>query len=148
MLSAAALGAAASPKPRRKRGASSGTGRGDLSPGALTNGLTKAAVARFWSKVERGADCWLWTAAHAKFGHGLFWLDGKLVQAHRVSWLIHFGQIPKGLSVLHKCDQPSCVRPSHLFLGTQRANVHDMWWKGRQRGGRRSNQAGTRLRAA
>lgn len=67
-------------------------------------------------------------------GYGSFTLDGSLgesVAAHRFSWELHFGEVPDGMYVLHKCDNPPCVRPDHLFLGTQSDNMYDMWDKGR-----------------
>lgn len=90
---------------------------------------------RFWSKVNKSGDCWLWTASKRNKGYGAFVyvVDGEIVQgrAHRFSWELHFGPIPEGLCVLHKCDTPACVRPSHLFLGSKADNNRDMHEKGR-----------------
>ena len=85
---------------------------------------------RFWEKVEKHRKCWLWTGA---IGHhyGQIQNNGTLCPAHRVSWILKYGEIPKGLQVLHRCDVPLCVRPSHLFLGTQSDNIRDAMKKGR-----------------
>lgn len=97
---------------------------------------------RFWAKVNKdgpipmhhpGLDpCWLWTAA-TMHGYGAFVLrhHGRQ-QAHRLAWTWTNGPIPNGLSVLHHCDNPTCVRPSHLFLGTARDNAWDMMHKHRK----------------
>ena len=85
---------------------------------------------RFWSKVHIGNDCWEWMA-HTQFGYGCFWFNKTMVKAHRMSWIIKNGQIPKGICVLHKCDNPPCVNPSHLFLGTHKDNSKDCVEKGR-----------------
>lgn len=95
----------------------------------------RALVAdRFWSKVRKTEGCWEWTARTA-YGYGVFCLPGGLhgtnVRAHRLSWEMHNGPIPGCLLVLHKCDNRKCVRPDHLFLGTQQDNVDDMYAKGR-----------------
>jgi hypothetical protein len=91
---------------------------------------------RFWSKVSKSNQCWLWTANALPAGYGKFTLrvDGRqrTLLAHRFSWLLTRGEIPEGQQVLHKCDNPSCVRPDHLFLGTQQDNVDDMIKKGRR----------------
>lgn len=92
---------------------------------------------RFWRKVEvddsNPMRCWRWSAGMASEGrYGVFYLNGKMEQAHRASWLINIGAIPDGLCVLHSCDNTHCVRPSHLFLGTQADNVDDMMRKGRR----------------
>lgn len=89
---------------------------------------------RFRSKyrVDKDTGCWNWNRPHPDHGYGQFNLDGKTLRAHRVSWIIHNGTIPDGLCVLHKCDNPRCVNPSHLFLGTHSDNMIDMWKKGRQ----------------
>lgn len=95
--------------------------------------------ARFWKKVRRGEGCWEWTGYRQSpvyGGHGLFRRgDGRVGMhgAHRASWEIHNGPVPTGLFVLHRCDNPPCVRPDHLFLGTQSDNVRDMDAKGRRR---------------
>lgn len=85
---------------------------------------------RFWSKVKLGEGCWEWQAQVGKHGYGCF--DHRVAsRAHRASWMISVGPIPRGLQVLHKCDNKICVRPSHLFLGTQKDNVVDCSTKGR-----------------
>src|SRR5882672_8799966 len=93
---------------------------------------------RFWSFVEKCPGCWLWTGGTAgKMHHGVFGVrdpEGKMrtTYAHRFSWEIHKGPIPSGMWVLHRCDVPRCVRPDHLFLGTQQDNMDDMIRKGRK----------------
>jgi len=91
---------------------------------------------RFWAKVAKTEGCWLWTAAHSRrrnatYGH--FGVGRRVRMAHRVSWMLSNGPIPGGAQILHRCDTPLCVRPDHLFLGTQADNVRDMWAKGRGR---------------
>lgn len=92
---------------------------------------------RFWDKVEDGPGCWLWTGAILKVsGYGAFAVKGKRVAAHRFAWELYHGKIPKrkdyhGWTVCHRCDNPACVRPSHLFLGSHKDNMRDMIRKGR-----------------
>lgn len=88
---------------------------------------------RFWSKVDRSGDCWLWTGGTLHYGYGGFWLEGKTLRAHRVAWELENGAVPDGLCVLHRCDVPACVKVSHLFLGTHKDNVADMYAKRRRR---------------
>lgn len=97
------------------------------------------AEERFWLRVNKTETCWLWTGALDKDGYGVS-LDKR---AHRHSWIIGFGPIPDGMSVLHSCDAPPCVRPGHLFLGTTRDNVDDKIAKGRQAIGERIASAKT-----
>lgn len=97
---------------------------------------------RFWEKVVRkGAnDCWLWTAATDNHGYGQIMLGSyrsankRPHKAHRVAWELMRGPIPDGMLVCHRCDNPRCCNPSHLFLGDQRANMRDASDKGRIRG--------------
>ena len=96
----------------------------------------KAAV-RFWSKVDKSnpEGCWIWTAATylpPRFPYGRFKYNGATGPAHRVAWILDGKEISDGLWVLHKCDNPKCVRPDHLFLGTPLDNVRDCYSKGRQ----------------
>jgi len=89
---------------------------------------------RFLSKVslQITSGCWVWTGFRNAQGYGHFALDGyKVGRAHRASWVLHRGSIPTGLCVLHRCDNPSCVNPDHLFLGTDADNAHDRDAKGR-----------------
>lgn len=87
---------------------------------------------RFWRFIEKTDGCWLWTGNHDTAGYGRFWFDANTrVPAHRVSYEFHYGPIPEGLFVCHHCDNPPCVNPAHLFLGTAQDNVSDMCAKGR-----------------
>lgn len=89
---------------------------------------------RFWEKVRTQPDgCWEWQGGRARFGHGLIHTGpgARLSQAHRVSWELNVGPVPPGACVLHRCDNPPCVNPAHLFLGTKHDNIRDMVAKGR-----------------
>lgn len=94
---------------------------------------------RFWSKVDKTGACWIWTAGCLTNGYpyGLFRRTNKskasMQLAHRVSWELAFGTIPAHMNVLHVCDNPKCVNPAHLFLGSQQDNVDDCMRKGRHK---------------
>ena len=96
----------------------------------------KTLKQRFEEKYapEPNSGCWLWTAGINNYGYGRITEKGRKKLAHRVSWEIHNSPIPDGLQCLHFCDQPSCVNPSHLFLGTHRDNMADKVAKGRHIG--------------
>jgi hypothetical protein len=100
--------------------------------GKLTNPSRLPIAERFWSKVEimQPDDCWIWTGAIVK-KYGEFAMNGKIQSAHRVSWQLTSGTIPEGMNVLHHCDNPPCVNPKHLFLGTNTDNMQDALRKGR-----------------
>ena len=91
----------------------------------------KTIEERFWSKVRKGPKCWVWTAHKDSNGYGKFYYDREACLAHRVSYEIKYKSIPKGMYVCHHCDNTSCVRSSHLFLGTQTDNMQDSTKKGR-----------------
>lgn len=100
--------------------------------------MSQPVVRRFWNKVDMLGDCWTWTASRHRSrnrieSYGQFINDkGKNVSAHRWVYENHIKAIPNGMCVLHCCDNMLCVRPSHLFLGTQADNIADMISKGRQ----------------
>lgn len=94
----------------------------------------KPLAERFWGFVsKRGSDeCWPWSGAiRGRTGYGGIRINGQVAGAHRVSWELHNGPIPAGLLVMHKCDNPPCVNPAHLFVGTVKDNSVDMYQKGR-----------------
>lgn len=86
-----------------------------------------------WSRVTKSGDCWEWKAGTTAAGYGEFMFRGKMLYAHRVAYELHFGPIPAGKKVRHKCDNPPCCRPDHLLIGTQADNVRDMIERGRDR---------------
>lgn len=87
---------------------------------------------RFWRRVIKKEGCWGWSGFCNFFGYGQISLpSGNATNAHRVSWELHYGTIPEGMWVLHRCDNPPCVNPEHLFLGTHEDNMRDMAQKNR-----------------
>ncbi len=104
---------------------------------------------RFWPNVDKNGTiarvelgpCWTWTGPSSKHGYGRINANRRWTWAHRVSWELATGAAPGALDVCHRCDNPPCVRPSHLFLGTARDNAADMVAKGRNKHGEKAPNA-------
>ena len=101
--------------------------------------LTATIIARFQTKYQKSDGCWLWTAGRFPRGYGMVNLGRDMrgkqftTYAHRVAYVLTHGPIPAGAVVMHSCDTPACVNPSHLSLGTQGDNIRDAAHKGRLR---------------
>lgn len=93
--------------------------------------VSHKALARFWDKVKKTETCWLWNATVGTNGYPQFYLNGRHRAAHRISWEMSNGSIPEGMCVCHTCDITHCVRPDHLFLGSNQENILDRVRKGR-----------------
>jgi hypothetical protein len=96
-----------------------------------------STVGRFLALVDRTPDdqpgCWLWQGClnKSRYGYGYIYVDGQMQLAHRLAWQMAYGEIPAGMQVHHRCDNPRCVRPDHLWIGVQKENHADMMRKGR-----------------
>jgi len=101
------------------------------------NRLQKTYSERFWKRIKTGNpdECWPWSGAHNEHGYGSVCKDGVLRKAHRVAWELTFGKIPEGKWVLHKCDNPPCCNPNHLYIGTIVENTKDAIERKRFRSG-------------
>ena len=110
--------------------------------------FTDSDVARFMKysgRADGPDDCWEWTGARNKKGYGQFGAGYVMYVASRASWIISNGEIPAGMFVCHKCDNPPCVNPAHLFLGTNRDNVMDCVSKGRHGRTGRPREKGSQI---
>lgn len=97
---------------------------------------------RFWTKVDRSGDCWIWKSAVGDDGYGLFWVDKhrRAARAHRLALELSGVCLPHGCLVMHRCDNRLCVRPAHLFVGSHDANMKDMAQKKRAVHGQRHHK--------
>jgi len=87
---------------------------------------------RFWEKVRKAGECWEFVGWRGRDGYGrIRGFRSQMIHAHRLSWILHYGTIPDELCVCHHCDNPPCVRPDHLFIGTHGDNARDREQKGR-----------------
>jgi hypothetical protein len=109
-------------------------------------------VVRFERKFEKTDGCWLWTGHLNRGGYGEIRIKGRAVSAHRFAWQLVHGPIPIGMLVMHRCDNPTCVRPDHLALGTDADNMRDRDAKGRgkvwPKGKRHTPEAREKMRAS
>ena len=106
--------------------------------------FTDKDIQRFWSKVDinlNNNSCWEWTACHNLKRYGLFYFSNKMYSAHRIAYMIERGNIPEEMFVCHRCDNPTCVNPNHLFIGTYLDNVRDRDIKNRNAKGSKQSKA-------
>ncbi|MEK6878053.1 MAG: HNH endonuclease signature motif containing protein [Nanoarchaeota archaeon] len=110
-------------------------------------GRHKPPEERFWKKVNKNSKngCWEWFGCVNKKGYGGFYINGNTCRVHRFSYELKYGKIPNNLHVLHHCDNPPCVNPNHLFLGTPQDNVMDRCLKGRSNASRGEKQHSSKL---
>lgn len=87
---------------------------------------------KLFSKIKQVNDCWEWQGSLHRQGYGNFPYKNSGQLAHRVSWILFNGEIPSGMNICHKCDNPPCVNPDHLFVGSYQDNINDMFRKGRK----------------
>lgn len=102
---------------------------------------------RLSTKTQRKGDCLVWIGDRDKRGYGVIRLEGRKQKAHRVAYALHVAAIPAGMVVRHACDNPSCIDPTHLVLGTQQQNVYDMLQRGRATRLKGEQNPGSRLNA-
>lgn len=88
-------------------------------------------MTKFWNQVDKSGECWLWTGCRDDQGYGRTWADGKSTNTHRLAYRLAHGEIPESAYVLHSCDNPPCVNPAHLRIGTQLDNMRDRSERGR-----------------
>jgi hypothetical protein len=100
----------------------------------------------FFRRAVIVEGCWLWDGAHTTNGYGELFTGKRTLYAHRASYEIHFGPIPEGMHVCHKCDNPGCCNPTHLFLGTPADNANDKARKGRTNAPRGNGNGRSKIR--
>lgn len=108
---------------------------------AKTGPKPKSIATRFWEKVDKSGDCWIWTGYTNPAGYGTFGMDRSVKLAHRVAYEMLVVPIPVGMCLCHRCDNPPCVNPAHMFVGTQRDNTNDAMEKRRLQRGSRNGRA-------
>lgn len=94
--------------------------------------LSPEVLRRFWKFVQVTEGCWSWVGSTINGTYGQIKIAGRIYASHRISWVIHNGSIPRNRLVCHHCDNPNCVRPDHLFIGTHNDNMNDMDRKSRR----------------
>jgi hypothetical protein len=95
--------------------------------------IDDTTLQRFWARVDKSGDCWIWTGARASTGYGHFSTKGKDTYAHRFAFEMTYGAVLPGMCICHTCDNPPCCNPKHLFVGTTADNMADRDRKGRSR---------------
>ena len=110
--------------------------------GSWESRVNKEIAAYLMARVRIVGDCWEWTGTRrgGRWNYGLAQIRGKEWRAHRLSYVFYIGPIPERMQVCHHCDNPPCINPAHLFLGTNADNVHDCMAKGRDRKGDRRGE--------
>ncbi len=102
----------------------------------MPKGVYRPLAERLWAKVDKSGDCWLWTGHRNHDGYGRMLISKRplrMIFTHRLAWESTYGAVPDDLRVLHRCDNPPCCNPAHLFIGSQPENIADMHAKGRYR---------------